>query len=92
MCVPSPLRILTALTVVLLQAPGETTQHETEGASDSSVLTLGPRYVLDFGSKTGIPGLVFLKDGTSLFLASRCRAVNVWTVIVHYWPELLTPA
>gem|GEM_PF-7103706 len=88
MCPPGQLKVLTALAVALTPASGKATQQHAEGASDSGVLTLAPRYALDLGSETLIRGLVFSNDGTSLFAETRCPAVNVWAIVVHYWPEL----
>jgi hypothetical protein len=49
----------------------------------------GPMQRIAFSADERIVAGVFSDDGTALRILTETRAVNVWALVVYFWPELL---
>jgi hypothetical protein len=85
----------TVADIVFAQEPGPPAQAEdpqppefsAAQPSGTNPTVRGPVALWTFPSGSRIHALTVSPDGKSAYVAMTLQAVNLWAVLVHYWPE-----
>ncbi len=56
-------------------------------SGDIPLLADKPDRVIDLPDAESVESIAFLPDGKSLIVHMQVRAINVWELLHHYWPE-----